>query len=225
MTEPFEVNTTKELDAEHQLLLGRPCQPESRGIVLEALAVMDDTQRSLVYEWGMFGLADLAFLAYDQVKNYRDYDKERADPVAQEAALSYVADILSWLDLVKVSEKIPLLDRTPPDDKVGEEIDFFMWAIEDGGANDQLVAEQIEYVQGQLERYKLYIKGETKMAQMPDSIASHIPQQTQAEKAAREQSEYREAAKVLLELLAPALMANNKMLSDMGIDPLTLQNI
>src|SRR5207244_3829974 len=129
--------------------------------------------------------------------------------------------IHAWLELVRISDKVPLLEYTEPEDKIGEEADWFVWTVEEGGVSNPLLAEQIEFLQGRLDRYKKYVQGETRLKETPDSIYQRIPQETRRQQLEKVQ----EAARKLLDLLAPQREAVHKLLEDLGIDPVTYQPI
>jgi hypothetical protein len=69
---PERATPLSSVEHEHQLLLGRPCRPGTREDVIRVLSIMDPEKRSIVYEWAMFPLDDLPFMAYDRIKTYRE---------------------------------------------------------------------------------------------------------------------------------------------------------
>lgn len=206
----------------HQLLLGRPCAPEAKQAVVHVLATMSEEDRRLVYDWSMHPVDELVILAYDKVKNYRAFDRERSNPVAQAATTSYLDEIIDWLELIKTSEQIPVLEYVEPEDGVGEEIDYFVWVLEDGGVNDGLLAEQLEYLQKHLNGYKDYVLDKVRMIRTPDgvgSILSGIPEETKAEREQKEAKRFANTLIHLAEILVPHKKRLDEMLESLGIDP------
>jgi hypothetical protein len=222
---PERATPLSSVEHEHQLLLGRPCRPGTREDVIRVLSIMDPEKRSIVYEWAMFPLDDLPFMAYDRIKTYREQDPKRDNKHAQEATTDYLDGMISWLDLARVSDKVPVLEYEEPEDKIGEEADWFEWTLDDGGASNQLLAEQIEYMKDHLGKYKEQVEGKRKTILLPVSIERNLPQETREEKIRLEQERTLELVAGLLEKLAPHKKHLDETLVRLGIDPVTYEDI
>jgi hypothetical protein len=133
--------------------------------------------------------------------------------------------MISWLDLARVSDKVPVLEYEEPEDKIGEEADWFEWTLDDGGASNQLLAEQIEYMKDHLGKYKEQVEGKRKTILLPVSIERNLPQETREEKIRLEQERTLELVAGLLEKLAPHKKHLDETLVRLGIDPVTYEDI
>lgn len=219
-------------DETHQMLLGFPCAPEEHDEIVGAIDALTDEQRSLVYEWAMFPLNTLPEWAYDRLKNYLEQNPkhEPVNPVAQESLDEYFSGLIAWLDIIGASDSVPILVPDEPDyadyetvktTSVGEDLEMLTWKLIKGGAQDQLLAEQVAFLILHMEKYRQFALGEARMIMMPQTIYERMPSETEAERITRESGETTEAVIKLLEFLAPAIEANRKIFEELGIDPFT----
>lgn len=204
-----------------QLLLGYPCAPGQEAAVVELLTNMTDEQRNLTYDWVIFSLDALPYQAFDQVQNYHRSDRDRTNQAAQQATLDYLDSMGAWLEFVRTADSFPYLDYQQPADGIGEDFDHLRWSVEPGGAANQLLAEQVGYLQTEVAgRYRKFIMREkANFLLTADSIIRNLPFETQAAQNKRVQARAQE----LLGKLAPEFGALKQLLIDSGIDPETYE--